>query len=86
MAPQADDVHVEGLGQLRQSSANVPQPDDKERLAAEFVLTLGEIAHHPPPDALALVVTGLGKTAAQCEHQRHRVLGHRTSVDAAGTR
>lgn len=78
-------MHVKGLGQLRQSSANVPEADDKERLAAEFVLSLGEIADHPPTDALALVVTGLGKTAAQREHQRHRVLSHRASIDPAGT-
>ena len=50
MAPQADEVHIESLGQLSQSSADVAEADDKERLAAEFVLALGEIADHPPPD------------------------------------
>ena len=85
MAPQPDDAHIEGLGQLGQSSADVPQADDKKRLAAELVLALGKIADHAPPHALLLVVTGLGKTAAQCEHQRHRVLGDRASIDAART-
>jgi hypothetical protein len=85
MAPQPDDMHLEGLGQLGQSFADVPQADDKERLAAELVLALGKIADHAPPHALLLVVTGLGKTAAQCQHQRHRVLGDRTSIDAACT-
>ena len=85
MAPQADEVHIEGLGQLGQSSADVAQADDEERLAAELVLALGEIADHPPPDALSLVVAGLRKTAAQGQHQRHRVFGDGPSIDAAGT-
>jgi hypothetical protein len=83
IAPQPDDAHIEGFGELGEASANLPQADDRERLAAELILPLRGIADHAAPDVLCLVVTCLGKPAAQCEDQGHRVLGDRSAVDAA---
>src|SRR6516225_9279508 len=77
IAPQPDDAHIEGFGQLGEASADLPEADDKEHLAAELVLPLGEIADHAAPDPLSLVVARLGKPAAQCKDEGHRVLRDR---------
>ena len=84
MAPQTDDVHVKGLGQPDQTPADVAEADDQQRLAGKLILALGEIADHTAPDALSLVVAGLGQTTAQCQHQRHRVFSDRARIDPAG--
>ena len=84
IAPQPDDAHIEGFGELGETSANLPQADDEERFAAKLVLPLRGIADHAAPDALCLVVARLGKPAAQCEDEGHRVLRDRSDVDAAG--
>ena len=47
--PQPDDAHIEGFGKLGKATANLSQTDDKERLGAEFVLPLREIADHATP-------------------------------------
>ncbi len=83
--PQPDDAHIEGFGELGEASAYLPQTDDKECLAAKLVLPLGEIADHATPKPPCLIITRLGKPAAQCQDQRHRVLGDGPVVDTAGT-
>ena len=40
IAPQPDDVHIEGFGELGEASADLPQTDDKEHLGAELILPL----------------------------------------------
>jgi hypothetical protein len=42
IAPQPDDAHIEGFGELGEASADLPQADDKERLVAELILPLGD--------------------------------------------
>jgi hypothetical protein len=83
IAPQPDDAHIEGFSELGETAADLPQADDKKRLAAELVLPPGGIADHATPDALCLVVPRLGKSAGQCENESHRVLRDRAEVDAA---
>src|SRR5207302_7430333 len=83
IAPQADDAHIEGLGEARQAAADIPKTDDEQRLAAELILALCEIADHLPPDMPVLVVARLGKAAGQCQDQRHAVLRDGARVDAA---
>src|SRR5208283_3306646 len=73
------------FGELGEASADLPEADDKERLAAELVLALRGIADHAAPDPFCLVVARLGKPAAQCQDEGHRMLGDRSVVDAAGT-
>ena len=84
VAPQADHPHVEGLGETREAAADIAEPDDEQRLAAELVLALRQVADHPAPDALCLVVARLGQAAGQRQDQRHGVLGDGARVDAAG--
>jgi hypothetical protein len=76
-------TYIEGFGELREASADLPQADDKECLAAEFVFTLGEIADHAAPEALCLVIARPGKPTAQREDEGHRVLRSGAVADTA---
>jgi hypothetical protein len=44
VAAYADDAHVERFGELRQPAADLSEADDQQRLAAELVLALREVA------------------------------------------
>ena len=83
VAPQPDHPHVECLGELREASANVAEPDDQQGLAAEFVLARRQVADHAAPDALPLIVAGLGQPPRQRQDQRDGVFRDRLRVDAA---
>src|SRR5215469_1446965 len=74
--------HVQEFGPRSSESHPRHQTDDEERLAADLVLTLGEIDDHSAPHPFCLIVTRLGEPAAQCEDQRHRVLRDRARIDA----
>jgi hypothetical protein len=44
VAADADHPHVERLGELREPAADLSEADDQQRLAAEFVLSLRDVA------------------------------------------
>ena len=44
------------------------QCDDQQRVTAEFVLSLREVADHTAPDPFCLVVARLGKSARERQH------------------
>jgi hypothetical protein len=73
----ADNAHVERLGELRKPAAGLSEADDQQRLAAELVLSLREVADHTAPDPFCLIVARLRKPARERQHQRHDVLGDR---------
>jgi hypothetical protein len=60
--------------------------DDQQRFAAEFVLSLREVADHTAPDPLCLIVARIGQPACERQHQCHDVLADRAGIDAAGAR
>jgi len=68
VAADADHAHVERLGKLREPAADLSEADDQQRLAAEFVLSLREVADHTAPDPFCLVVARLGKPARERQH------------------
>ena len=61
IAADADDLHVEGLGELGEMAADAAHADDQQGLAAQLVLALGEVADHAAPHLLVLVVARLGQ-------------------------
>jgi hypothetical protein len=77
---------VERHGEPREPAADLSEADDQQRLAAEFVLSLREVADHTAPDPFCLIVARLGKPARERQHQCHNVLGDRAGIDAAGAR
>src|SRR5204862_6341134 len=83
IAPQADDAHVEGLGETREAAPDISEADDEQCLAVELVLALREVADHLPPVAAVLVVARLGEAAGERQDQCHAVLGDGARVDAA---
>ena len=85
IAAETDNVHVEGFGQTRQASANAPEADDDQRLAAEFVLALRQIADHAAPDFSRLVVARLGQAAGKRQNQADRMFGDRARVHPGRT-
>ena len=48
VAADADHAHLERLGELRQPAADLSETDDQQRLAAELVLSLREVARRLP--------------------------------------
>ena len=70
------------MGQAPTDSAKA---DDQQRLAAQFVLALRQVADHAPPKALRLVVARLGKAPAEGQDQCHGMFRDRLRIHALGT-
>src|SRR5262249_31150430 len=81
--PQPDNAHIEGFGELGKASADLPQTHHKERLGAQLVLALGEVANHAAPNPSFLIVARLGKPAAPRQDEGHGMFRDRAVVDAA---
>ncbi len=86
MSTFSDHAHVERLGELREPAADLSEADDQQRLAAEFVLTLRDVADHTALGPSCLVVPRLGKPARERQHQCQDVFRDRAGIDAAGAR
>jgi hypothetical protein len=63
--------------------ADLAEPDDQQRLAAQFVLPPAEIADHAAPMPLRLVVPRLGETPGERQDQRHRMFRDGAVIDPA---
>jgi hypothetical protein len=65
--------------------ADAAHADDEQRLAAEFVLALAEIADHAAPHLLVLIVARFRQSTRHRKDQRDRMLGHGARIDACST-
>ena len=79
---EGDDLHLEGLGALRDQLADPAEAENAERLAVE----LGSLEFGAVPAARDQRAVGLRHVAAEGQHQRHRVLrrGDRVRLGCVG--
>jgi hypothetical protein len=86
IAFRADHAHAERLRQAGEMRADAAEPDDQQRLAAEFVLALAQVGDHAAPVVLGLIVAREMQLARHRKDQRHPVLGDRARIHALRAR